>query len=331
MASLFEIGCGSGSGNIGLTTCDYNMGPIIAHIAAPKGASIPASALVDYTSLVAFLKTKLQDATYASRWFIMGRWKGWEKQGQDTQFYTFPGDGSRQQQRKATAAQRLQHNQGQCYHNQLIRIAPYLASGYDFFRIDNNGVIGGVAPKDTTTGIYSYQGAPLNLFFPEPAVDADNTNQLTTWFVAMEYADVSDLNENSAIYKAGGRLLADLQAFAVKDIRLDYIVASVAASGIYYLRPQIGCGGTSLVELVPAVAATTYWTIVNDTTGAAITPTAIAVDPLNPKNVKFTLDTTDTDYPTPPAKIRFTLKGLATVLTPIGAYEQPVPLAIPSA
>jgi len=325
--SLREVSCGSGaSGNVGFTNCDVTLYAPIGFLAVPNGAAFTDASLSSATTAYNYAISQEQAVLNANRWFVLGKFEGIESNGQAPQEYTSPS-GNRMIIRDATSSFRYELPTKMCYYRQIKKKS---WAGYSFFEIcpTSSGeiVLVGVGRQNATTQREDFIGIPTSFVYVENP--GRTQNEPERYFMQIQYEDATDAIVNRAIFKLDASWLSTLQIPAVKDVFLNNRTPNGAGAGIFTIKPEISCGGQSLAELVPAVISATYWDVKNATTGNAITITTVAAGAGDlADHLVFTLDTTDTDYPTSGNTLSISLKGLGTILAVVGAYES-IPVII---
>jgi len=328
--SLNEVSCGSGnSGNIGATVCGYKLKRPLGLMTMPASVTIPSTAQVSSATFAAWFKTVLQATSYSARGTIIGKFIDGVSNGQEAQFYTDPA-GNRSPIRNAVRSVRYELGTDFCYFRQIMAVDLTSHKVLEIWETIGGDVIAlGTELVDPSTSISSFAGTRKSLIYAEAPI-APASNEPERYYMQVEDLDINDTTLNRSVMKLSKTFFDEMQIFAVKDVTLQYQPDASPAAGVFKIRPSISCGGKSLSapDMVPALASPTYVLARNAATGAAITATTVAVDTVDPDKIVVTLDTTDTDYPTTGGFIEIYLAPLATLLTPIGAYEGKV-LTVP--
>lgn len=321
MATLNAVYCGAGSGNLGLSDCNFDPDLLVGAIAIPRGTVYTAEQLIDFQ---ATLQAQALNNSYALRAHIFGGFIEIDDQSEDTQEWT-SGYGNKYVTRGEVYSWAFRYlDGGMCQHKNYLHFKDrqkqfdflFFDASYNIIgtnRLDSNGIpgFGGV----NLTQLYVYNWKPKT------------GDQATQYRIRFQLANARQLNEDLAFISVDFDPYSDIEQ--VQDVNLSAVGATaiVDADGDINIGVVSGCGGNNMVQTYGATLANVARFIAtNASTGGVITITAITIGGSGDSQyLAFNFDDTDTDYPAAGGYINLSLVGVGTLITAgLGAFESNV-------
>lgn len=314
MAQQNLLTCGSVAGNMGKPTCIHNPALIIGAILVPKGTILDAADLADIQTV---MQAGTVNATYSSRWHIIGKFKEFNDNSDQRQQKTW-GFGEKTTTREAVYNWEFTYYDSMCMHKNLLKFK-YRHNQYDVFFIDSkNNMIGTEVVANAALGNVGFAGVSLTEFHVDnwkPATGSDPA----MYKCSFDIEDASQLNEYYSFAQLPFSPLKEI--LQVSDVRIEQLVAP-DASGTFTISLYTGCGSENLVtKLGSSIANTARFKCLNRETGGTITVSTVTVSGSGNSNVLVVdVDSSDADYPASGDEFTIELVDVATLFSAVGLY-----------
>lgn len=297
MANINELQCLQDAGNTGVGTCFFDPKNII-------GAFVSLNEFeLDTTDLQASLIAATHDINKATRLFPIYDFENTADATEKPVIQTMQ-TGAKHWVRDGFNDWTFQFVNGGL--SLLKQLRKFPKSGCSFFFVDASmNIIGLPGSSDTTLKSIPSTGG---MFLPQPFKLADGS-KITAYEVQFVF-NTTYVNDTGAFVHADFDLPSTVNG--LQDVNLSN--PGAAAAGVFKVVAKLDATGTNMADLYPTeLASGSLWTAKNAATGAAIDIDSVTLSTDADKHFVITLDTGDSDYPTPVAPVLINLAAPATL------------------